>query len=322
MTLEEFINTDPNGYGQGNVNLLYSSSVVNPGIDNTPIAPFVVQGVCIPYTSKQGTDITAILKQITSFTFNFDGTQVNASITGKQKRTGYFYYTVEDFSVNTLPSGVDPLGNPYQEDESFIFIPYTTANFNNNDYNPLINNSEGSKRNVVAKQVDRNASQTIPTNLEAIIANSANPAELQNCSYTKIGIISSRYVGSKSTGAGPSYELNKEKHTNFVLSNLIAGNRPALAFKSFNSSIHNADADTTTIIGIQLADRELTEVYFDSVKEYTGSSVTYPNFPSVGRYLYSSEGNKLIRLVNSKIYSIDKGQVYTTDEFGQVTAIA
>lgn len=321
MTLEEFKETDPNLYGAGNVNLLYSSSVVSPGVDNTPLPPYVIQGLTIPFTTTTGVDISAQLKQINSFKFTFDGTVVNAVIVGKQKRTDYFYYQIEDIASSNLPTDVDALGNPFQEDVDFIFIPYSTTNFNNNDYNPLINNSEGSKLNEVAKQVDRNASQLTPTNLDAILSGSATAAEIQNCSYTKIGIISSRYVGSKSTGAGPSYELNKDRHTTFVQSNLIAGNRPALSFREFQSSIHRGDSDITTIKNIQLADRELVGTYFNSEKVFSGSNVTYPDFPVVGSYLYSSEGNKLIRIVSSKIYSIDKGEVYTTDEFGQVTTV-
>ena len=320
MTIEEFKETDPNSYGQGNINLLFSSSVVDPGINNTPLPPFVIQGFSVPYVSKEGTDISSVLRQINEIRFQFVSSSVNATVTGKQKRTNYFYYTVEDFAVNELPTEIPNLGY-VQDDTSLVLLPYSVNNFYNSDYNPTINNSEGSKLNRVAVKVDRFSSQTIPTNLDAIIAGTATPAEIQNCSYTKMGIISSRYIGGKSTGAGPSYERNKELRTAQVLANLVPGNRPALGFKKFDGSIHSADANTSTIKSILQADRELAEIYFNVDRIKVSGSFEFPNFPYTSSFIYTEEGNRFVRLVNSKIYSIDKGEVYRTDEFGEVTLI-
>ena len=320
MTIEEFKELDPNSYGDGNINLLFSSSVIDPGIDNTPIAPYVIQGLAVPFTSVEGTNISEVLRGITEIRFTFDGTVVDAKITGKQRRTGYYYYTVEDFPTNSLPAEVEGVG--YVQNETFpVFIPYSTTNFNNSDYNPTLNNSEGSKANDIAQQVDRFTSQILPTNLDAIIAGTANPAELQNCSYTKIPIISSRYLGSKTTGAGPNYTRNKERRTAYVQANLIPGNSPSLSFKQFNGSTHPSDADTTTIKNILQADRELTQIYFNVERQKVGSEFVFPNFPYSGSFIYTEQGNKLIKVVNSKLYSIDKGEVYTTNEFGGVTLV-
>ena len=45
MTLQEFIETRPQSYGRGNINLLYSSSV--SGSDDVPIPPFHIQGLFV-----------------------------------------------------------------------------------------------------------------------------------------------------------------------------------------------------------------------------------------------------------------------------------
>jgi len=320
MTIEEFKETDPNSYGLGNINLLFSSSIVDPGVDNTPLPPYVIQGISIPYNSNEGTDISSILRQITEIRFPFASSSVEAKVTGRQKRTNYFYYAIEDFSVTQLPTEAPGLGY-VQGVTEFVFLPYSVDNFYNSDYNPTQNNSEGSKVNAVAAKVDRFSSQTIPTNLQAIINGTATPAEIQNCSYTKIGIISSRYLGGKSTGAGPSYERNKERHTAFVQNNVIPGNRPALAFKKFVGSVHSADATTSTIKAIQQSDRELSDIYFDTQRVKVGSEFTFPNFPYSSSYVYTEEGNKFVRSVNTKIYSIDKGEVYTTNELGGITLV-
>ena len=43
MTEQEFLNINPaTAYGNGVAGLLYSSSVVDPGTDDTPLAPFVI----------------------------------------------------------------------------------------------------------------------------------------------------------------------------------------------------------------------------------------------------------------------------------------
>ncbi len=320
MTIEEFKETDPSTFGAGNINLLFSSSVVDPGIDNTPVTPYVIQGLSIPYLSQEGTDLSSVLRQVTEVRFPFVSSSVDAKITGRQKRTNYFYFTIEDTVVNELPTEVPSIGY-VQEDTSLIFIPFSVDDFYNSDYNPTLNNSEGSKTNRISVKVDRFSSQTVPTNLQAIINNTATPAEIQNCSYTKIGIISSRYLGSKTTGAGSSYKRNKDEHAEFVNSGSIEGNVPALAYKQFIGSVHSTDANTTTIKSILQADRELVSVFFSVNRINNGGTFEFPNFPYTSSHLYTEDGNKFVSLVNSKVYSVDKGEVFTSDEFGEVTLI-
>ena len=69
MTLEEFIETNPSSYGTGNMNLLYSSSV--SGSNNIPIAPFHLQGLSIPFSSKNSVNVTAALKEVQTFRFDY-----------------------------------------------------------------------------------------------------------------------------------------------------------------------------------------------------------------------------------------------------------
>ena len=320
MTIEEFKETDPNGYGVGNINLLFSSSVVNPGVDNTALPPFVIQGLSVPFKSQEGTDLRDVLRQVDEIRFPFASSSIDCKIIGKQKRTNYFYYKLEDLAVNSLPDLVPGLGF-VQKDTSLVLLPYSETDFYNNDYNPLINNSEGSKLNVVATRVDRFSSLTIPTNLQAIITGTATKAEIQNCSYTKMGIISGRYVGGKTTGAGSSYHLNKDEHTAFVTSNLISSNSPALSFKQFQGSVHSEDATTSTIKSISQSDRDVVPIFFEADRIKSGGEFTFPNFPSSGSFIYIEEDNKLVKAVNSKVFSIDKGEVYTSEENARITLI-
>ena len=317
MTLQEFIAQRPQSYGSGNANLLYSSSVSGSG--NTPIPPFHLQGLTIPFTSQEGTNVAAAFKELTNINFDYTTGTVEAKITGRQKRNQYFYFTFEEVVVNQLPTVIG--GNPIYGDSEFVFTPYVTLAFNNNDYNPLINNSEGSKRNATVQKVDRFADAVNPTNFDAILSQSAESAELQNCAYSKTGLISGRYNGSKNTAAGSTHLANKAELTSYVTSNAITGNNPAQAYKVFEGSTHSDDADTSTIKQINQSDRKLTKVFFQS--EISGSHPTksFPDFPSLTTLVFTEEGNSLISLVKSKVYSIDKGQVFTTNQLGEVTLV-
>ena len=97
MTLQEFIETNPSSYGATNANLLYSSSV--SGSENTPIAPFELQGLTLPL-SLGGTNLAAALKEVDSIKFGFISGSITAVITGRQKKSGYFYFTFIPVTVN------------------------------------------------------------------------------------------------------------------------------------------------------------------------------------------------------------------------------
>ena len=92
---------------------------------------------------------------------------------------------MEEIVVNSLPSALNFSGDPIIDDTPAVFVPYVTLNFNNSAYNPLANNSEGSKKTPTQQKIDRTTSQFNPTNLTAII--SASVAEPK--------IIAVRFVG-------------------------------------------------------------------------------------------------------------------------------
>jgi len=105
--------------------------------------------------------------------------------------------------------------------------------------------------NSKVRKVDRQTSQFNPTNLTAILSGSAQFAEIQNCSYTKAGLINARYNGSKATSAGPIARVyNKEFFTTRINQEKIPGNEPALNLITFKASIHADDANTTVIKGL------------------------------------------------------------------------
>lgn len=312
MTELEFINTDPRSYGDGpNVNLLYSSSVADPGVDNTPTAPFVIQGISIPFAAANGIDISAALKEVDQLRFTFTEGTITLVITARQKKNGYFFFRTNPVTFNTLPSLVEVVqsGTPYEQniyrfdDTGFVFLPYVQLSFINNDYNVLFNNATISKVNAVAQKVDRTSDAANPTNLTAIINQTATPAEIQNCSYTKAGIINGRYEGTK---------LN---------SGSLPKNDPALSLREFKGSLYSLGSSDTTVKAINLADREVINIYFNANVSSSGVNRLVQTFPDSTNLLFQEQGNRFIRIVDRKVFAVELNKIYSTNEFGEVSTI-
>ena len=305
MLIEEFVGLNPAAFsnyagGFGNINVLISSSVT--GSENVPIPPFHIQGLTVPFKSSTGVDISTALNEVTSIKFDYAGAIREAEILDRQKRSTHYYLRVRDIVLQVTASK-DSEGNPREVLSELVFTPYLTTNFNNSDFNPLLSNSDKLKENAVAMVVDRNTNQVVPSNIDAIIANTAQKAQIQNCSYTKAGLINARYKGTK---------LN---------SGSIEGDDPALGLVSFEASIHPIDSDVATIKGTQLSDREVVTVKFNSKRIETGSEFKYQTFPSSSNILFTEEGSRVVRLANQKVYSVDKNEVYTSDESGIVSSV-
>lgn len=301
MTELEFISTNPTSFGSGNTNLLISSSV--SGSEDTPIAPFTIQGMTVPFNSKAGTDVVSALKETEVLKFEFQGTIVESRIIARQKKSGYYYFRLTPVVVDQLPP-LNIEGDYEFVDSEFIFKPYFETDFFNNDYNPLANTTNVSKTNAIVQVVDRISSQILPTNLQAILSSSAEPAQIQNCSYTKAGIINARYNGSKETNRG------------------VPGNDPAVGLATFKASLHPTDSDNTTVKNIQLSDREVIDVLFDTQLSGSHPNKIFQSFPTSGSFVFFDDNGRLTKVADQKVYAIDKDQVYTLNEFGGVTVVA
>ena len=302
-TIDEFKNLEPSAFSnyggdRGNINLLISGSV-SASIN---IPPYILKGMSVPLKSIEGTAIGNALKEVDKITFDYAGSTYTTTIINRTNRGSHFFITVQDLELSATASE-DSAGNPRELSSELVFTPFLTNNFFNSDDNPKQGNSDALKENSIALVVDRNSSQFTPTNLDAIINLTAQPANIQDCFYTKAGIINARYNGSV-TDSGS-----------------IEGNDPALALRVFEASIHPSDADITTIKGISLSDRNLVEVRFNTKRIATGSSFAFQQFPSGSNILFTEQGRSIVRLPNVKVYSIQKDEVYTSDENGIITSV-
>jgi hypothetical protein len=73
------------------------------------------------------------------------------------------------------------------------------GNFNNSDYNAIINNATEERLSEWYQQVDYATAQTVPVNFQQIISGTAYPAAVQDSNYTSYQYSGIRYWGSKNT---------------------------------------------------------------------------------------------------------------------------
>lgn len=405
MTELDFKLRDPNTYGQGNLNLLYSSSVdrgtlplpisqipqsildfyastatpvpdpnipsssadggiydsviPNPNFGKLKYAseyifeltdaffpPYTVIGITISYNSLNSVKLEDTIKQISFLTFTVGSDRIRVRVLAISKLTGYYYLQVEPTVFTSMPGSTDSSGTPIDFNVEVNFIDYLSGNFNNSDYDVLLGNALTLTTSKGAIQVDRNTDSANPSNLFAIITETASPAEIHYSNYTTTGWINARYEGS----------INKP---------ILERDLPAQSYIMFEGAIHPVDSDTSTIVALGAGDPEKSKLYFniesrptdfipsgstilststfpivkgtliatgsapfeglkdlDSsiIYEYDGASLYTAKYG--GSIIYREEGNQLTRVVSSKIHTIDTGTVYTTDEFGIAIANA
>jgi len=334
MTELEFISTDPTLYGShtSNINLLISSSLVVSGTVKIPTGSIYLQGMTIPFVSKENVNIGTALRDVTSVRFKLAGSVIKAPIIARQHKNNYYFFRIQSTFLPALPSGFSIVGDQRiysASNAELILIPYISTPFQNSDYNPLISTTQISEKSPVRQVVDRVADQIEPTNLIAILSQSATPAEVQESSYTKASIINGRYNGSVMDNEG------------------IPGDDPALNIRSFAGSIYPVGADVTTVVKSTNVTTE--NIYFNVAKipskqippgvkynsnisfpSITGSlrivSSSYTNnaldsntvYVLEGNLLYQEQDKKFVRITDSKVFAPEKGTVFTTDEFGRV----
>jgi len=109
-----------------------------------------------------------------------------------------------EFNPNSSLLEADVSANPltYLSCSSPVILnPFLNniGNFNNSDYNAIINNATINRLSEYYKQIDYATAQTVPVNFEAIISGTAYPAAVQDSNYTSYQYSGIRYWGSKNT---------------------------------------------------------------------------------------------------------------------------
>jgi hypothetical protein len=103
-------------------------------------------------------------------------------------------------SVNSSTFYVTQSQAPATPSENLVILePYNTTNFNNSDYNAVINNSEINRLNSDYQVVDYATNQLVPVNFTQLLQGIATRASIPDSFFTSRKNILPRYIGSKNT---------------------------------------------------------------------------------------------------------------------------
>ena len=183
LSITASITTDGNflsGYGKFNVRLNGGEVLSGTTYDRTNLG--VITTISCSYSGIQG-DILTLDATIPDISATYSASIINASWIITQ-------------SIAPTGSVQDPV----------IFEPYiTTANYDNSDFNPLINNAVDIRKSSTYQDIDYNQGALVPVNFDFLISGSAQKAEVQDSNYTLARHINPRYNGSRTT----SLKLNE-----------------------------------------------------------------------------------------------------------------
>ncbi len=253
-----------------------------------PFYGYKIEGVSISRNSCSQQEISNIATDIRKITLNISGSNYTANVSKEYGYETHINYVINPFNVTTH---IPPNSNPF-DDTAIVcdlgFVSYSLApnfrldgevpvspldigyishitsgsdssslelEFNKTDFNVLYNNVQKgiSSRNRFI--VDRFNKDVNPINLNSIINDTAKKAEVNEFSYTSIGLANSKYNGSKTTkneyGTFPAIGATEFKGA--VYSNLSA------SFQQQDLSICSQSTD----------ERSIKSFYFASNKDAT-----------------------------------------------------
>ena len=180
-TTADFIITDP---GLAGVRLLFGTGS-NQG---------KVQGLTANTTDCNQNNYAAEFEQLE--VFNIFSTAF--PIASRQAQTSHFYFEIHppvafDTGSITTPTVC----------KDTVFIPSTVVDFANNVYNVTFNSDQELRSSKYQFAVDSNnsGSSPRPSNIKAILADTAVTASIQDSNYSSLAVIRGRYQGAKTDEA-------------------------------------------------------------------------------------------------------------------------
>ena len=266
MTETAFLQLHLNG------NIDFNNGInINFDIDDT--APFhgTITGLTVTPTALSldgettSTDISLILDQITQIIFTFQVTSTYSQQFDLEILTrvfypnaggnAFYYFTVTPAEILTdLSSEPIPIENLNQ---SVSFLPFLQdIQFSSNEYNAIFSNAQEPRKSNLIVESDRIKGRILPTNFDAILAQSAAPAYIQDSNYSSQGWSNSRYDGSVSS---------KDNY---------GGVTPSISARAFQGAVFDDDTEDDAIC---LSDNRIVREYVhtgnDKLPSFTTSSL-------------------------------------------------
>jgi len=203
------VSSNPGGYLDGttgvynvpsltNIPIIISSSV---NATNTNGLGFSQTLILLIYSSQRGILSTNSLSFADGVTRNVSSSYSGYMIEGEDIR---FQWGSAGFGgpllVNSSTFYVTQSQAPSTPSENLVILePYNTTNFNNSDYNAVINNSEINRLNSDYQLVDYSTNQLVPVNFTQLLQGIATRASIPDSFFTSRTSILPRYLGSKNT---------------------------------------------------------------------------------------------------------------------------
>lgn len=249
------------------------NNAININFDVSDTAPFhgTITGLTVTPTALSidgetvDTNISAILDQITQIIFTFQVTPnysqqfdleiLNRVFYPNAGGNSFYYFTVTPAAILTdMSSEPLPITNL---DQSVSFLPFLQdIQFTSNEYNALMSNAQESRKSNLIVEADRIRGTVSPTNFEAILDQSADPAHLQDSNYSNTGWTNSRYDGSISS------------RDNY------GGVLPSISARAFQGAVYDDDTvDDAICLGEDRIVREYVHTGPDKLPSFVTSSL-------------------------------------------------
>jgi len=254
ITTDNFIITNP---GLAGVRLLFGTGS-NQG---------KVQGIIASTTDCNQNNYAAEFESLE--VFNIFSTAF--PIASRQAKTNHFYFEIHppvafDTGSITTPTIC----------KDTTFVPSTVVDFTNNVYNVTFNSDQELRSSQYQFVVDSNnsGSSPRPSNIKAILADTAVTASVQDSNYSSLAVIRGRYEGAE-TGVSDY------------------GILPAIAAELKDGAIYDSSISSSTICAQPFNERPNKEFFFvptqDSFTRVDSGSTNYnnPNY----RYITLVKGN-------------------------------
>lgn len=319
---------------------------------------FTVKYIMVPYKSLDGTDRKEYLSQAKALTFSYlisDATTVildfDVNLSEESEVNGMFLYEVVGESGKIDASNLPYLKSTKLYDifrdydcdvpgAGVTFTPYYNFSFNNDDYNPIMNNYEGNRVSTIAELVETFEDNGVL--VERVV--SGTYAEMVDSFYSEQSNVLPRYVGCRKgfldifTGNKKEYV---EKSIEIVQSSSISGStgvgleQPFASFTSFTGSIFPQETSIDALKDMSVSEMDFTILRFvpnctvDSVDseniKYISTTSLYSkeSLPSEHDVIYTinfgSGSLNQRRVVNSTVYVKDSGKALYVNAIGVVT---
>lgn len=219
-----------------------------------------ILGVAVHVTTVDTLDLTDILRQVQQIRFVItkggSSQQVVLDVTNRANFTTFFHCDVVPFPLTVSILDNDTVSYTISNVQ---FSPAVLeSEYYNSDYNAVQNNVNSQRVSTFLQVAERDRLADIPTNSDAIAADTARRAEIPDSNYTVAGWIQSRYLGST---------------TDVTSYNNIPG---ALAGSTFIGSLHPPTTPTGSVCALASYDRVLQTFIHTGTQDYPTFEVGKP----------------------------------------------